>query len=232
MKKILIAEDESSIRELVAINLKKSGYQVLEARDGAEALELYNKNNDIDIALLDIMMPRIDGLEVCEILRHRNPTLGIILLTAKTQERDKVTGLMSGADDYITKPFSPAELMARIESVFRRVAVSKSNLPSALKTETTLGEFVLNIRNRTLSKNGEIIDLTQVEFQIIELFFEYPNAALSRTNILHKVWGESYYGDEKVVDVNIRRLRMKVEDEPSNPIHLVTVWGLGYKWIP
>lgn len=232
MKKVLIAEDESAIREIIAITLKRAGYEVTEACDGEQALELYNMSGkNFDVVLLDIMMPGIDGLEVCKKLRSISSTVGIIMLTAKTQEMDKVTGLLMGADDYITKPFSPSELMARVDSVYRRVALNNSAASETPKSDIiVIAPFELNLRNRTLFKNSVQIDLTQVEFQIIEFFFVNAGKSLSRTDILKHVWGESYYGDEKVVDVNIRRLRMKVEDEPSLPKHLVTVWGRGYKW--
>ena len=152
------------------------------------------------------------------------------MLTAKTQEMDKVTGLMMGADDYITKPFSPSELVARVDSVYRRVALSAMRSENKFKEEVNSGEFTLNMRNRTLLKNNKLIELTQVEFQIMEYFFSKPSTALSRTDILTHVWGTEHAGEEKIVDVNIRRLRMKIEDEPSIPQHIVTVWGLGYKW--
>ncbi len=233
MKKVLIAEDESAIREIISITLKRAGYEVTEACDGQQALDIYNsKNGEFDVVLLDIMMPNVDGLEVCKHLRGESSTVGIIMLTAKTQEMDKVSGLLMGADDYITKPFSPSELMARVDSVYRRVAMNtQAPAQQPVRADKIILEpFELSLRNRTLSKRGVFIELTQVEFQIIEYFFSNPGMALSRTDILKEVWGESYYGDEKVVDVNIRRLRMKVEDEPSIPKHLVTVWGMGYKW--
>ncbi|MBQ0135284.1 MAG: response regulator transcription factor [Oscillospiraceae bacterium] len=231
MKKILVAEDESAIREFIVINLKRSGYTVTEAGNGLEAIQAYDAaNGDFDVVLLDIMMPEMDGFEVCKCLREKSSSLGIIMLTAKTEEMDKVTGLLVGADDYVTKPFSPAELMARVDSVHRRVVMNASNVTSA-PSIIELGEFVLDVRARTLTKDGELVDLTQVEFQIMEYFFRNPAAALSRTDILKEVWGESYYGEEKIVDVNIRRLRIKIEAIPSNPRHLVTVWGLGYKWV-
>ena len=233
MKKVLIAEDESAIREIIAITLKRAGYEVTEACDGEEALLLYTEHeNEFDVVLLDIMMPNIDGLEVCKRLRKISSTVGIIMLTAKTQEMDKVSGLLMGADDYITKPFSPSELMARVDSVYRRVAMNnQTKVQPARADKIILEPFELNLRNRMLYKNGVQIELTQVEFQIIEFFFTNAGKALSRTDILKQVWGESYFGDEKVVDVNIRRLRMKVEEEPSIPKHLVTVWGMGYKWL-
>lgn len=227
MKKVLVAEDESSIREFVVINLKRNGYDVVEAADGAQAIEKYKAcNGDIDVAILDIMMPYVDGLEVCKQLRAMNANLGIIMLTAKTQEMDKVSGLLIGADDYVTKPFSPSELMARVDVLYRRVEMSAGFADSSHANVITSGEFELNMRNRTLTKNG-----IPVEFQIMEYFFTNQDAALSRTDILEKVWGSDYFGEEKIVDVNIRRLRMKVEDNPSAPKHLLTMWGVGYKWI-
>ncbi len=232
MKRVLIAEDEAAIREFIVINLRRGGYEVLEACDGAQAVELYDMcGGDVDIALLDVMMPNIDGLEVCRILRERSSNIGIIMLTAKTQEMDKITGLMMGADDYVTKPFSPSELVARVDAVYRRVAMNSTNSKPIPENIIELGEFKLNLRSRTLTKNGEYIELTQVEFQMMEYFFTNPGAALTRTDILNKVWGNEYFGEEKIVDVNIRRLRMKIEQEPSVPRHLITIWGVGYKWI-
>ena len=211
MKTVLVAEDEASIRDFIVINLQRSGYEVLEAGDGLEALHIYDeRNGEVDVALLDIMMPQMDGID-----------------TIRELKKDVV-----GADDYVTKPFSPSELMARVDAIYRRVEMSKESSGAKEQDDTViLGEFVLNPRNRTLTKSGRFIDLTQVEFQIMECFFQNPGAALDRTDILNRVWGSSYFGEEKIVDVNIRRLRMKIEDEPSNPKHLVTIWGLGYKWV-
>ena len=233
MKKVLVAEDEDSIREFIVINLSRSGYTVEQADNGAEALRKFHEDeSSFDVAILDIMMPEVDGLTVCKELRAASADLGIIMLSAKTQEMDKVRGLFSGADDYVTKPFSPSELMARVDAVYRRVEMTRGFKRGDNSGDSiSLDEFDLNLRNRTLTKNGQIIELTQVEFQIIEYFFKNPNAALSRTDILKQVWGENYFGDEKIVDVNIRRLRMKIEDNPSSPTRLVTIWGLGYKWI-
>ena len=232
MRKILVAEDEQTIREFVVINLKRAGYECFEASNGEEALEIYERENgNFDVAVLDIMMPgAYDGLAVCRELRKKSGSIGIIMLTARTQEMDKVTGLMMGADDYVTKPFSPSELVARVDAIYRRVAIAEMRMDNNFKEEIRSGEFSLNLRSRALMKRGKPIELTQVEFQIMEYFFSNPGAALDRTKILKHVWGESYVGEEKIVDVNIRRLRMKVEDEPSNPKHIVTVWGLGYKW--
>lgn len=215
----------------MVINLQRAGYDVVEANSGEAALQKYEENHgEFDVAILDIMMPGIDGLTVCKELRKKSGNLGIIMLTAKTQEMDKVTGLMLGADDYVTKPFSPSELVARVDSLYRRVAIAEMREENNFQEELVSGDFVLNLRNRALKKKGRMIELTQVEFQIMEYFFSNPGVALDRTNILTHVWGEAYYGEEKIVDVNIRRLRMKIEDEPSNPKHIVTVWGLGYKW--
>ena len=233
MKKVLVAEDEESIREFIVINLTRGGYTVEQADNGVTALQKFREDEQgFDVAILDIMMPELDGLSVCKEFRKMSSDLGIIMLSAKTQEMDKVTGLLFGADDYVTKPFSPSELMARVDAIYRRVEMTRG----FRKNDTTgdsivLDEFELNLRNRTLSKSGTMIELTQVEFQIIEYFFKNPNAALSRNDILKQVWGENYFGDVKIVDVNIRRLRMKIEDNPSSPTRLVTIWGLGYKWI-
>ncbi len=235
MKKVLVVEDESAIREFIVINLQRSGYTVTEAGNGLEALQRFDDcGGDFDVVLLDIMMPEMDGIEACKELRKRSESVGIIMLTAKNEEMDKVTGLLVGADDYVTKPFSPAELMARVDSVHRRV-VMLENAGAESKDQIGLGEFVLDLRSRTLTKNGVPIVLTQVEFQIMEYFFQNPGAALSRAQILQQVWGShsdsSYYTEDKIVDVNIRRLRKKVEDDPSQPRHLVTIWGIGYKWV-
>lgn len=230
MKRILIVEDEVAIREFEAINLKRVGYYVTEAGSGEEALEIYDSDpQGFQIALLDISMPGIDGFTLCKELRKRSETLGIIMLTARTQEMDKISGLMIGADDYITKPFSPTELLARVDSLYRRVGMNTAKTVTA-SDDITLGIFTLNTRKRTLLKNNVNIELTQVEFQMVEYFFRNPDTPIDRTDILNRVWGTNYFGEEKIVDVNIRRLRKKIEDDPSEPTHLVTVWGMGYKW--
>ena len=226
MKKVLILEDEVSIRSFVVINLKRAGYDVVEAGTGEEALELLKSNPDVGVAILDIMLPGIDGFEVCRSIRATDKKIGIIMLTARSQEMDKITGLMTGADDYMTKPFSPAELTARIDALYRRVGPESGGE----STEITQGPFVLNTRNRTLEKEGKRIKLTQVEYAIIKLFMENPGKALAREEILHMVWGEGYLGELKIVDVNIRRLRIKIEDDTANPTYITTVWGFGYKW--
>ncbi len=231
MKRVLVVEDEEAIREFEVINLQRSGYDVVDTDNGESALELFDRyNRDFDLAVLDIMLPGIDGMKVCKELRKRSDTIGIILLTAKTQEMDKISGLMLGADDYITKPFSPSELVARVDALYRRVALNIMRSNNKFNEEIKFGEFVLNLKNRALKKRGKVIELTQVEFQIMEYFFSNPSTVLSRTQILEHVWGSGKQGEEKIVDVNIRRLRMKIEDNPSVPQHIITVWGMGYKW--
>lgn len=230
MKRILIVEDEVAIREFEVINLKRAGYETVEAGCGEEALEIFDNDTEgFQIALLDVMMPGMDGFALCKELRSRSDSIGIIMLTAKSQEMDKISGLMIGADDYITKPFSPTELLARVDSLYRRVGLNSAKNAENIN-EITLGDFTLDLRRRTLTRSGRNIELTQVEFQMVEYFFTNPDVALSRRAILERVWGESYFGEEKIVDVNIRRLRMKTEEDPSNPTNLVTVWGMGYKW--
>ena len=230
MKNILIAEDEEAIRDFVVINLKRAGYKVTDVDNSLDAITAYdNAEEPFDVVILDVMMPGLDGFSVCKKLRERSSTLGIVMLTAKSQEMDKVNGLMLGADDYITKPFSPSELTARVDALHRRVSMAAPPQPT---NETVSGPFVLNLKSHTVTKNGQPLDLTQVEFQIMELFMQNPETALERSQILSAVWGDDYFGDIKIVDVNIRRLRMKVEDDPSNPRYVTTVWGFGYKWMP
>lgn len=226
MKRVLILEDEVNIRSFVVINLKRAGYDVIEAGTGQEALDKLQQYPDVGVAILDIMLPDIDGFEVCRRIRASNLKIGVIMLTARTQEMDKVTGLMTGADDYVTKPFSPAELTARIDALFRRIDGDK-RVPGELLTQ---GPFVMNVRNHTLEKNGQRIRLTQVEYSIVKLFMQNPGRALSREDIMAAVWGREYEGDLKIVDVNIRRLRVKLEDDATAPAYINTVWGYGYKW--
>ena len=229
-KRILVVEDEDAIREFVVINLTRAGYEVTDVASGEQALEVYDSaDQNFSIALLDIMMPGMDGFALCKELRKRSTELGIIMLTAKAQEMDKVNGFMLGADDYVVKPFSPSELVARVDAIYRRVSLAKDVAQQS--GEIVSGPFVLNSKSRTLTKNGKTVDLTQVEFQILEFFMRNPNTALERSAILDEVWGSNYFGDVKIVDVNIRRLRMKIEEEPSNPRYLQTVWGFGYKWV-
>ena len=229
MKQILVCEDEESIREFIKINLERSGYTVISVSSGEDALKTFNNvENKFDIAILDIMLPGIDGFAVCKQLRKINEDLGIIILTAKTQEMDKVRGLMLGADDYIAKPFSPSELIARIDAIYRRVNKNQKN---SLKSSDIIisGPFKFNMKTRTLFKNEKEIELTHVEYQLMCIFLE-NSSAIEKNTILKKIWGEKYFGDSKIVDVNIRRLRIKIEEEPSNPKFIQTIWGYGYKW--
>lgn len=230
MKRVLVVEDESSIREMEVLNLRMAGWEVLEAPTAERALELLHQNPPCDAALLDIMLPGMDGLSLCETIRRDDADIGIIIVSAKGQEADKIRGLSIGADDYITKPFSVSELIARVEALARRVHRNAGESRDGGPDQLVSGSFVLDEKSRMLYKAGRPIDLTQVEFQIMELFFQNPGTALVREKILEGVWGENYYGDVKIVDVNIRRLRMKVEDEPSSPKHILTVWGYGYRW--
>lgn len=227
MKKILVLEDEANIRSFVVINLRRSGYEPIEAENGMMALEKLKVNPDICLALLDVMLPDIDGFEVCRRIRATGSKMGIIMLTAKSQEIDKVTGLMTGADDYVTKPFSPAELTARVDALIRRLGIDEEEKTAA---ELVSGPFVLNTRNRTLEKDGQRLKLTQIEYLLMKLFMENPGKAMSREDILTSVWGGEFSGELKTVDVNIRRLRIKIESDPTEPEYLTTVWGYGYKW--
>ncbi len=225
-KKVMVLEDESSIRSFIVINLTRAGYEVIEAETGEQALEILKDHSDIRVALLDVMLPGINGFEVCRRICDTNTSIGIIMLTARSQEMDKVTGLMTGADDYVTKPFSPAELTARVDALFRRAGGVTAEMPGMIRLEP----FLLNTSNRTLEKNGQRLKLTQVEYSIIKMFMENPGKALSREEILDMVWGRDYFGELKIVDVNIRRLRLKIEDNAQNPTYINTVWGYGYKW--
>ena len=229
MRKVLVVEDEASIRELIALNLQMAGWEVLEAENGERGLRRLKEEGPCDAAVLDVMLPGIDGFSLCESIRRDDQNIGIIILSAKGLEEDKIRGLSIGADDYMTKPFSVSELLARIEALCRRVNRGQSQ-PAAQETRLVSGKFVLDEASRILYKGKTPIDLTPVEFQIMELFFHNQGTALVREKILEGVWGPGYFGDVKIVDVNIRRLRMKIEDEPSSPKHILTVWGYGYRW--
>ena len=231
MRKILVVEDEDAIREVVALNLRLAGYEVTEAASAEQALAVFSPSAGFDVAVLDIMLPGMNGFSLCETIRRDSASIGIIMLSAKTLETDKIKGLSIGADDYMTKPFSVSELLARVEALVRRVGrQGASSAAPEPDGRMVSGVFVLDQKSRVLYKNGTPIDLTQVEFQIMELFFANPGVALVREKILEGGWGENYFGDVKIVDVNIRRLRMKIEDEPSAPKHILTVWGYGYRW--
>jgi DNA-binding response OmpR family regulator len=257
--KVLLLEDDESIRSMLSLNLKRSGFQAYEAATGEQAISIAVLHPDIDLAVLDIMLPGINGIEVCKILREKYPFMGIIMLTARTREQDKITALESGADDYVTKPFSVAELMARVNSLLRRVRINTGDYTGDYKGDNTgdnagdisenntwnnagnsaknykpgsikHGRFEIDFLSRALYKDGSEIALTPTEFTIIKLFMANPGRAFDRDEILTQVWGDYYFGEMKIVDVNIRRLRKKIEDDPSNPEFIETVWGVGYRW--
>ncbi|MDR0821110.1 MAG: response regulator transcription factor [Oscillospiraceae bacterium] len=231
MKKALVCEDEPTIRELVEVNLERGGYEVKSAGNAEEAFGLfyaeYDKGEPFDVCILDVMLPGEDGTWLCRKIRATSALSGIIMLSAKSQEADKVGSLSVGADYYMTKPFSPSELVAVTDSLYRRVTTSKQK---PADTPVISGPFQLNRKSRIVTKHDKPLELTQVEFQILEYFIENEDTALDRGSILDRVWGENYYGDEKIVDVNIRRLRIKIEDNSSEPRFIQTVWGFGYKW--
>ncbi|MHA6533240.1 response regulator transcription factor [Paenibacillus sp. BAC0078] len=225
--KVLVLEDEKPIRDLLRVNLKRAGFEVVEAVTGEEALAVAGDHKDFDIAILDLMLPGISGFEVCGRLRRQFPRLGIIMLTAKSQEIDKVMGLESGADDYVIKPFSPVELVARVRSLYRRMYPGEAPLAG---NHIELPPFTLMLDERKLLKDKLDIPLTPTEFAIVKLLMEQPNKAMNRDDILTSVWGQYFMGELKIVDVNISRIRQKIGQGPSGPQYLETVWGFGYLW--
>lgn len=224
-KTVLIIEDEESIRKFVKINLDRAGFIVREAATGEEGIEIARKE-EIDIIVLDIMLPGIDGYEVCKIIREEHPSIGIIMLTAKSQDIDKIMGLEYGTDDYMTKPFNPMELVLRIKSLSRRL----ESLDEGDNTMLVMAPFKIDKYSRKFYKDDNELELTPTEFQIAKLFMENPGKAFKRDEILNLVWGYDFMGDSKIVDVNIRRLRSKLELDSSNPLYIETVWGIGYRW--
>lgn len=223
MKKILIIEDEESIRGFLKINLKRNGYEVIEADNGELGVKLALKEKPA-IIILDVMLPGIDGFKVCKIIRNEDEKVGIIMLTAKSQDLDKIMGLEYGADDYIIKPFNPMELLLRIKALLRIISDYEE------KKGIIQGKFKLDIYAKRIFKNNKEIDLTPKEYSIIKLFIENPNKAFSRDELMDLVWGEDYIGDPKIVDVNIRRLRSKIECSSLNEKFIETIWGFGYRW--
>lgn len=218
---ILVVDDEESIRELIRFNLEKEGYTAVMAEDGPEALEIFRVNQP-DLVLLDIMLPTMDGWEVCKAIRKESNT-PIIMLTAKGDESERVSGLEMGADDYITKPFSPKELMARIKAVLRRA------YPMEETTQVRLDELVIDIDRHEVTESGRPIALTPKEFELLLLLVKNQGKVLSRDMLLETVWGYDYGGETRTVDVHIRRLRQKLNDDPTNPRYIHTVHGVGYK---
>jgi DNA-binding response OmpR family regulator len=227
MTKVLLLEDEESIRGFVRVILKRQGFDIVEAATGEEALRIAEQSPDLSLAVLDVMLPGISGFDVCRILREQNPRLGIIMLTAKSQEQDKVEGLDCGADDYIAKPFGTAELLARVNALLRRVNLDGDSTGSHT---IALAPFLLSVDKRTLYKQEEEVELTPKEFAIVKLLMEKANTAVSRDDIINMVWGRHYIGDLKTVDIHIRRLRQKLEEDPSHPQYIETIWGFGYMW--
>ncbi len=229
MYNILVVDDDKEIVESIEIYLKNEGFNIFKAYNGIEALEILVEK-EIHLILMDIMMPKLDGIKATIKIREEK-NIPIILVSAKSEDTDKIIGLNIGADDYITKPFGPSEFLARVDALYRRVSSSSANNEKNVnKDELRSGDYVLNLRNRTLTFKGKLVELTYVEFLIMEYFFNNPGVALNRNDILVKVWGDAYFNEEKIVDVNVRRLRMKIEENPSSPKHIITVWGLGYKW--
>lgn len=223
MEKILLVEDEASIRGFLKINLKRNNFEVLEADCGEEGIRIALQEKP-HVVILDVMLPGIDGFEVCKKLREEIDDIGIIMLTAKGQDMDKIIGLEYGADDYIVKPFNPMEVILRIKAILRRIGKNEnSNI-------ITFGPFKVDSYSQKVHKNNVELDLTPKEYLLMKLFLENPQKAFTRDDLLNLLWGENYFGDLKIIDVNIRRLRAKIEDDPSNPKYIETIWGTGYRW--
>ena len=228
MTKILLVEDEESIRSFLKINLERNSFQVIEAGTGEEGIEkaLLEKP---EIIILDVMLPGIDGFQVCSRLRKEFPNAGIIMLTAKGQDMDKIMGLEFGADDYIIKPFNPLEVVLRVKAILRRIGISEDE-SSKDKNKLMGGPFIIDLYSQKLLKDNKEIDVTPKEYMLMKLFIENPNKAFTRDELLNLIWGYNFFGDPKIIDVNIRRLRSKIEDDSSNPKYIETVWGIGYRW--
>ncbi len=228
--RILLVEDEESIRKFTKINLELAGFEVLEAESGEKGVALAREHRP-DVVVLDLMLPGISGYEVCEILRTDIPQIGIIMLTAKSQEVDRILGLEKGTDDYMMKPFNPKELVLRIRSLLRRLDL-KGERGDAAKAKNVIedGPYRFDLYARIFYKNGREIDLTPTELAIIKIFIEHPGRAYNREEIMDLAWGEEFHGETKIVDVNVRRIRAKIEDNPAKPQYLETVWGVGYRW--
>ena len=228
MAKILLVEDEESIRGFIKINLIRNGFEVIEAGSGEEGIKKA-LNEKPDMAILDVMLPGIDGFQVCSKLRNEYPKIGIIMLTAKGQDMDKIMGLEYGADDYIVKPFNPLEVVLRVKAILRRIEIKDDKINKD-ENKITSGPFVIDLYSQKLLKNDIEIDVTPKEYMLMKLFIENPNKAFTRDELLNLIWGYDFFGDSKIIDVNIRRLRAKIEDDSSSPKYIETVWGLGYRW--
>jgi len=232
-QKILIADDETNIRDVCTRYLEREGYQVLTAVDGEEALRIW-KQESPDLIILDLMMPKKDGFQVCEEIRNVQD-VPIIMLTARGEEGDRIIGLTMGADDYITKPFSPREMVLRVKAIFRRTLPVNRNQEvvqglSSSKDMIRFPGFVINLLNRSVEVNDKRVDLTVKEFELLSLLARHPEQVFSRSQLLNQVWDIDFYGDTTTVTVHIRRLREKIETNPSEPTYIKTVWGIGYKF--
>ena len=223
---VLIIEDEQAIIDILTFNFKKEGYKVLEAMDGQTGLELALSENP-DLILLDVMLPKMDGFEVCKKIREKS-SVPIIMLTAREEEVDKVLGLELGADDYMTKPFSIRELTARVKANLRRTSIDRASSGQDNSSMITSGDLTINVERYEVSKYGKVIDITLREFELLKFLATQPERIFSRENLLENVWGYEYYGDVRTVDVTVRRLREKIEDDPGMPRYIITKRGVGY----
>ena len=226
MKKILVVDDEKPISDIISFNLENEGYAIEKAYDGEQALEVFEKRQP-DLVILDLMLPKMDGLEVCRKIRKQS-AVPVIMLTAKDSEIDKVLGLELGADDYVTKPFSNRELIARVKANLRRNLVKEPEPQEVNKNEIVVGDLVIHQDAYIISKNGEEIELTHREFELLHYLARHIGQVMTREHLLETVWDYDYFGDVRTVDVTIRRLREKIEDIPSHPTYIVTRRGVGY----
>jgi DNA-binding response OmpR family regulator len=226
MARVLVVDDDVTVREVVVTYLRAAGHDVDETADGESALALL-RDTPTDLLVLDLMLPGIDGLTVCERLRSRGDDLPVIMLTALGSETDRVVGLERGADDYVTKPFSPRELVLRVDSVLRRAG----ERAGGARGSVTDGDLVLDATEHTATLDGRRLSLTVREFDLLRFFLSNPGTAFSREELLQRVWGWSF-GDQSTVTVHVRRLREKIETDPTHPVRLATVWGVGYRWEP
>jgi two-component system response regulator RegX3 len=224
MTRILVVEDEESFSDPLSYLLRKEGYEVAVAETGPDALEEFDRSG-ADLVLLDLMLPGLSGVDVCRALRQRS-SVPVIMLTAKDSEIDKVVGLEIGADDYVTKPYSSRELLARVKAVLRRLAEPEELLPATLEA----GPVRMDVERHTVSVSGRPTSLPLKEFELLEMLLRNSGRVLTRMQLIDRVWGSDYVGDTKTLDVHVKRLRAKIEPDPTNPVHIVTVRGLGYKF--
>ncbi len=225
-KCVLIVEDEQAIIDILKFNFTKEGYRVLEAMDGEKGLNLALSENP-DLILLDVMLPKMDGFEVCKKVREKS-SVPIIMLTAREEEVDKVLGLELGADDYMTKPFSIRELSARVKANLRRTTIDREQSDRGTGNTITSGDLTINVERYEVSKHGKVIEITLREFELLKFLATQPEKIFSRESLLENVWGYEYYGDVRTVDVTVRRLREKIEDDPGMPRYIITKRGVGY----